>query len=147
MPDIAIILVFSRKRDELSRTRCLHPPLQTEKISRKRSQQSSSGRLRANSPHITKTRRTTMTTFKILIGAALVSLATVTTASAQLPSWAVTNPDAYQAQYPNRDILNDGALTPAGKMGLEFAHGAAPAFGARNAYTATGRATRSERSE
>jgi hypothetical protein len=93
-----------------------------------------------------------MTTFKILIGAALVSLATATTASAQLPSWAVTNPDAYQAQYPNRDILNDGALTPAGKMGLEFAHGAAPVFGARNAYAATGRATisssqRSERSE
>jgi hypothetical protein len=84
-----------------------------------------------------------MTTFKILIGAALVSLATVTTASAQLPSWAVTNPDAYQAQYPNRDILNDGALTPAGKMGLEFAHGAAPAFGARNAYTAMGLAATS----
>lgn len=84
-----------------------------------------------------------MTTFKILIGAALVSLATVTTASAQLPSWAVTNPDAYQAQYPNRDILNDGALTPAGRMGLEFAHGAAPAFGARHAYAAMGRAATS----
>jgi hypothetical protein len=147
MPCITFNLVVSRKRDELSRTQCLHPPLQTEKINRKRSQQSSSDRLRANSPHITKIRRMTMTTFKILIGAALVSLATATTASAQLPSWAVTNPDAYQAQYPNRDILNDGALTPAGKMGLEFAHGAAPAFGARNAYTATGRATRSERSE
>ena len=93
-----------------------------------------------------------MTTFKILIGAALVSLATVTTASAQLPSWAVTNPDAYQAQHPHRDILNDGALTPAGKMGLQFAHGAAPVFGARHAYAAPGRATtsssqRSERSE
>jgi hypothetical protein len=112
-------------------------------ISRKRSQQSSSDRLRANSPHITKIRRTTMTTFKILIGAALVSLATVTTASAQLPSWAVTNPDAYQAQYPNRDILNDGALTPAGRMGLEFAHGAAPAFGARHAYAAVRRAATS----
>lgn len=81
-----------------------------------------------------------MTTFKILIGAALVSLATITTASAQLPSWAVTNPDAYEAQYPDRDILNGGALTPAGRMGLELAHGAAPAFGARNAYAATGRA-------
>jgi hypothetical protein len=71
-----------------------------------------------------------------------VSLATVTTASAQLPSWAVTNPDAYQAQYPNRDILNGGALTPAGKMGLEFAHGAAPVFGAGNPYGTTRRATR-----
>src|ERR1700743_30314 len=97
----------------------------------------------AHSPHITSIWRMTMTTFKILIGAALVSLATITTASAQLPSWAVTNPDAYQAQYPNRDILNDGALTPAGKMGLEFAHGAAPDFGARNAYTAMRRAATS----
>jgi hypothetical protein len=81
-----------------------------------------------------------MTTFKILIGAALVSLATITTANAQLPSWAISNPDLYQAQYPDRDFLNDGALTPAGRMGLEFAHGAAPVFGARNAYAATGRA-------
>jgi hypothetical protein len=86
-----------------------------------------------------------MTTFKILIGAALVSLATVTTASAQLPSWAISNPDLYEAQYPDRDILNDGALTPAGRMGLEFAHGAAPVFGARNAYAAPGRAVTSRR--
>ena len=81
-----------------------------------------------------------MTTFKILVGAALVSMTTIAAASAQLPSWAISNPDAYEAQYPDRDILNGGALTPAGRMGLEFAHGAAPAFGARNAYPATGRA-------
>src|ERR1700760_2973790 len=72
---------------------------------------------RANSPHRTVKRRTTMTVFKILIGAALVSMTVVTTASAQLPNWAISNPDLYEAQYPNRDILNDGALTPAGKMG------------------------------
>ena len=77
-----------------------------------------------------------MTTFKTLIAAALVSMTTVTSASAQLPSWAVTNPDAFQAQYPDRDVLNGGALTPAGKMGMELPRGAAPAFGARNAYAA-----------
>ena len=75
-----------------------------------------------------------MTTFKILIGAALVSLATITTANAQLPNWAIDHPGLYESQYPNRDFLNDGALTPAGRMGLEYAHGAAPAFGALNPY-------------
>ena len=84
-----------------------------------------------------------MTTFKILIGAALVSLATISTANAQLPNWAIDNPDLYQSQYPDRDILNGGALTPAGRMGMELPHGAAPAFGARNAYAATGRAATS----
>jgi hypothetical protein len=78
-----------------------------------------------------------MTTFKILIAAALLSMTAVTSASAQqLPSWAATNPDSFEAQYPNRDVLNGGALTPAGKMDLEFAGGAASAFGANNAATA-----------
>ena len=84
-----------------------------------------------------------MITFKTLIAAALVSMATVTSASAQLPSWAATNPDSFQAQYPDRDVLNGGALTPAGRMGLELPGGAAPVFGANNAYAATGRATAS----
>ena len=48
-----------------------------------------------------------MTVSKILIGAALLSLATITTASAQLPSWAISNPDLYQSQYPDRDFLNE----------------------------------------
>lgn len=77
-----------------------------------------------------------MTTFKILIAATLVSMATITSASAQLPSWAVTNPDSFQAQYPDRDVLNGGALTPAGRMGLELPGGAAPVFGAHHAYRA-----------
>jgi hypothetical protein len=78
-----------------------------------------------------------MTTFKILIAAALLSMTAVTSASAQqLPTWAATNPDSFEAQYPNRDVLNGGALTPAGKMGLELPGGAAPAFGANNAATA-----------
>jgi hypothetical protein len=80
-----------------------------------------------------------MTMFKILTAAALLSMATVTSASAQLDTWANSNPDAFQAQYPDRDVLNGGALTPAGRMGLERANGAAPVFGASNAYAAMGR--------
>src|SRR5207244_12050904 len=88
-------------------------------------------------------RRTTMTLFKTLIAAALVSMTAVSSASAQLPSWAASNPDAFQAQYPDRDVLNGGALTPAGRMGLELPGGAAPVFGANHADAATGRATAS----
>ena len=84
-----------------------------------------------------------MTLCKTLIAAALVSMTTVTAASAQLPTWAASNPDAFQAQYPDRDVLNGGALTPAGRMGLELPGGAAPVFGANRAYAAVGGATAS----
>jgi len=77
-----------------------------------------------------------MTTFKTLIAAALVSMTAVTSASAQLPNWAAQDPDSFQAQYPDRDVLNGGALTPAGRMGLELPGGAAPVSGANNAYAA-----------
>jgi hypothetical protein len=83
-----------------------------------------------------------MTGFKILIAASLMSMAAITSANAQLPSWAISNPDAFQAQYPDRDVLNGGALTPAGKMGLELAHGAAPVFRANHARAASGRAAK-----
>ena len=82
-----------------------------------------------------------MTTSKILIAAALLSMTAVTSASAQLPTWAASDPDSFQAQYPNRDVLNGGALTPAGRMGLELPGGAAPVFGTNKRYAATGRAT------
>jgi hypothetical protein len=78
-----------------------------------------------------------------LIAAALVSMTAVISASAQLPSWVATYPGSFQAQYPDRDVLNGGALTPAGRMGLELPDGAAPVFRANNAYAATGRATAS----
>ena len=81
-----------------------------------------------------------MTTFKTLIAAALVSMTAVTSASAQLPSWAEYNPDAFQAQYPDRDVLNGGALTPAGRMGLELPGGAASVYAAPNAYAGMGSA-------
>jgi hypothetical protein len=75
-----------------------------------------------------------MTSFKIVVAASLLSMAAISSANAQLPDWAISNPDAFQAQYPDRDVLNGGALTPAGRMGLELAHGAAPAFGAPPAF-------------
>jgi len=81
-----------------------------------------------------------MTGLNTLIVATLVSMTAVTSASAQLPNWAASNPDAFQAQYPDRDVLNGGALTPAGRMGLELPGGAAPVFGINHAYAATGRA-------
>ena len=84
-----------------------------------------------------------MTGLKTIVVAALVSMTAVTSASAQLPNWAASNPDAFQAEYPNRDVLNGGALTPAGRMGLELPGGAAPVFRANDAYAATGRATAS----
>ena len=66
--------------------------------------------------------------------AALISMGVVTSASAQLPGWAISHPDAFQAQYPDRDVLNGGALTPAGRMGLELPGGAAPVFGPSRVY-------------
>jgi hypothetical protein len=81
--------------------------------------------------------------FKTLIAAAVVSMAAVTSASAQLPIWAASHPAAFQAQYPDRDVLNGGALTPAGRMGLELPGGAAPALGASHVYRATASATAS----
>jgi hypothetical protein len=82
-----------------------------------------------------------MTALKTLAAAALLSMTAITAASAQLPSWAATNPDSFQAQYPDRDVLNGGALTPAGRMGLELPGGAAPVFGINNADAATDRTT------
>ena len=63
----------------------------------------------------------TMTAFKTLIAAGLISTVAMTSANAQLPIWASQNPGLFQAEYPDRDVLNEGALTPAGRMGLELA--------------------------
>jgi hypothetical protein len=80
-----------------------------------------------------------MTGFKTLIAASLMAMTAATSANAQqLPTWAMSHPGAYEAQYPNRDILNGGALTPAGRMGLELAHGAAPVFRTNNAHAEMG---------
>jgi hypothetical protein len=71
-----------------------------------------------------------------LVAATLLSAITITSASAQLPIWAIQNPDTFQAEYPNRDVLNGGAPTPAGRMGMELPDGAAPGYRARSAYAA-----------
>jgi hypothetical protein len=44
------------------------------------------------------------------------------------------------AKYPNQDVLNGGALTPAGRMGLELPDGAASVHAADNAYAEMGSA-------
>ena len=79
-----------------------------------------------------------MSMFKMFAAAALLSMAAIPAASAQYADpYMQQEPAAFQAQYPNRDVLNGGALTPAGRMGLERAGGAAPAYpGAYGAYQA-----------
>ena len=50
-------------------------------------------------------------------------------------------PGRLSVAIPNRDVLNGGALTPAGRMGLELPGEAAPAFGPTSVYRATGTVT------
>jgi hypothetical protein len=76
-----------------------------------------------------------MTGLKMLVAAALISTISTTGALAQA---AISEPGAFQAQFPNRDVLNGGALTPAGRMGLELPGGASPA---NNAYARMGGAS------
>jgi hypothetical protein len=75
-----------------------------------------------------------MTGLKTLVAAALISAIPATSVLAQEPA-------AFQATYPNRDVLNGGALTPAGRLGLEPAFGAAaPNAAALDANAGTGSA-------
>ena len=55
------------------------------------------------------------TTIKTIALAAALSAVTMTAASAQA---AISEPAAYQAMYPYRDVLNGGAETPAAKLVL-----------------------------
>ena len=73
-----------------------------------------------------------MTELKMLIAAALISTISATSALAQA---AISEPGAFQAEFPNRDVLNGGALTPAGRMGLELPDGASSV---ENSYAAMG---------
>ena len=81
-----------------------------------------------------------MTGLKALFAAALISTIPATSALAQEPA-------AFQAQYPDRDVLNGGALTPAGRLGLQQSGGAAGAYPANNAYAGTGSAGPSFRAQ
>jgi hypothetical protein len=65
---------------------------------------------------------------KLLAVALLLSLGATTSASAQGWFFGQQEPAAYQAMHPERDVLNGGALTPAGRMGLVRAYGAAPVY-------------------
>ncbi len=56
------------------------------------------------------------TMFKTVALATMLAAVTATAVSAQP---AISEPAAFQAQYPYRDVLNDGAPTPAAKLVLE----------------------------
>lgn len=71
-----------------------------------------------------------MTVPKAFAAAVLISAISATSALAQEPA-------AFQSQYPDRDYLNGGALTPAGRLGLERAGGAAGLAAASDAYAGT----------
>jgi len=58
-----------------------------------------------------------MTNFKLLSVAAVLSAAIATPVFAQA---AFSEPAAFEAMHPDRDVLNGGALTPAARMGLEL---------------------------
>jgi hypothetical protein len=77
-----------------------------------------------------------MTVFKTLIAASLISMATIPSAFAAW-SFADQEPATFESMYPNRDVLDGGALTPAGRMGLERADGAAPVFAGNNVHVRT----------
>src|SRR3954454_15519210 len=68
--------------------------------------------------------------FAAAAGAALLSTIAVTDVSGQ----SFSEPAAFQAQHPDRDVLNGGALTPAGRAsaGLD---GRRSAFGAMESST------------
>ena len=78
-----------------------------------------------------------MTKLTALVAAALLSTLSISPALAQA---AISEPGAFQAMYPNRDVLNGGALTPAGRVGLELPGGAVNTYAASNAYARMGRA-------
>jgi hypothetical protein len=75
-----------------------------------------------------------MTGLRTLVAAALISTISASCALAQA---AISEPGAFQAMFPNRDVLNGGELTPAGRMGLQQPGGASAA---NNAYAAVGSA-------
>ena len=79
-----------------------------------------------------------MTGLKTLVAAALISTISTISATCALAQAAISEPGAFQAQFPDRDVLNGGALTPAGRMGLELPGGASTA---NNAYAAMGSAS------
>ena len=83
-----------------------------------------------------------MTGLKTLVAAALISTISATCALAQE---AISEPAAFQAQFPGRDVLNGGAVTPAGRMGLVQAGGASASNSAFAAVGTAGPSVRTRR--
>jgi hypothetical protein len=83
-----------------------------------------------------KKMESTMTRLTALVAVALLSIVSITPALAQA---AISEPGVFQAMFPNRDVLNGGALTPAGRIGLELPGGAVNAYATNNAYARVGR--------
>jgi len=73
-------------------------------------------------------------TWKVLTVAAVLSTAAAAPASAQGWFWGQQEPAAFQAMYPNRDVLNGGAPTPEAQMRAAGRFGAAQPY--PNAYAA-----------
>lgn len=74
-----------------------------------------------------------MTGLRTLVATAMLSMISATALAQQEPAaWAAANPD--------RDILNGGALTPAGRLGLENPGGAAALYSANQAAAGLGNA-------
>ncbi|NPU67245.1 hypothetical protein HL667_19745 [Bradyrhizobium sp. 83012] len=69
-----------------------------------------------------------MTSWKSKAAALLLSMAIAAPGSAQGWFFGEQEPGTYQAMHPDRDVLNGGALTPAGRMGLVRPSGAALVF-------------------
>jgi hypothetical protein len=73
---------------------------------------------------------------RTLVATALLSMISATAMAQQEPAaWAAANPD--------RDILNGGALTPAGRLGPENPGGAAAIYSANQAAAGLGNASAS----
>ena len=66
-----------------------------------------------------------MTRMNFVIAAALMSMASFTATVAQAQ---FSEPAAYQAAHPDRDVLNGGQLTPAARAGLGQAQGSRDSY-------------------
>jgi hypothetical protein len=73
----------------------------------------------------------------------LVATALIISALAATSALAGDEPAAFAAQNPDRDVLNGGALTPAGRLGLENPGGAAGIYSANRTAAGFGNANAS----
>jgi len=86
-----------------------------------------------------------MTRTNLVIAAAMISATGLTSTLAQAQA-AISEPGAYQAAHPDRDVLNGGQLTPWGQgiRGEQYS-GASAAFASQGYPAATAPAVHSRR--